>query len=286
MNVLLTSALLFSNLCAAPGQALDHRLAADPNGLVEITLVSGSVKITGTPSAEVHLRGRLGEGTERLVFERSGSNRIIVRVELPKHSVKLHDADAELILAVPENSGLHVRSVSAPIEITRVFGAMELHSVSGDLQLHSAAPEIQARTVSGAISVEIEGGSLDAKSVSGPIQLRSGRLDRLELNSLSGALTVRSAFAPSGRFELSTHSGAIELTLPPGARVNVLAKTHSGRLRGPFDADIKRTPLPPGSAGNRGPVVPLPPMIQKARYGGGGAQVRLSSFSGAIQLKI
>ena len=63
-------------------QHVDEKRPASATGTVEISNVSGLVKITGWDKAEVQVTGTLGRGTERLELSGSG-NRTLVKVVLP-----------------------------------------------------------------------------------------------------------------------------------------------------------------------------------------------------------
>src|SRR6187402_2204763 len=106
------AALLF--VCALPLAAfaesgsIDRKVAADANGEVVISNVSGSIDVRGWDRNEVRVTGDLGSGVERLDLETSGG-RTVVKVVLPRGNS--HDGDADIEVSVPRNSNVEVSAV-------------------------------------------------------------------------------------------------------------------------------------------------------------------------------
>src|SRR4051794_11687687 len=81
---------LVALVCSAAAWAevpavVDQRLPASATGRVVVEVPAGSVQINGTNELVVHVKGRIGKGTERFVFEKRGDDTVI-HVELPKRS--------------------------------------------------------------------------------------------------------------------------------------------------------------------------------------------------------
>ena len=115
---------------AASDDSVDRRVAADANGEVVISNVSGTIDVRGWDRNEVQVTGHLGEDVERLDVETSGG-RIVIKVVLPRgHS---DDSDAELDVQVPRGSRVEVSVVSADLSSRGVLGTQRLKSVSGEI---------------------------------------------------------------------------------------------------------------------------------------------------------
>ncbi|MBS0365682.1 MAG: DUF4097 family beta strand repeat protein [Proteobacteria bacterium] len=236
---------------AAPAAAAEphdfqQAVPADARGIVEVSNVSGTVKVMGWEQPQVSVTGELGSGVERVdVTHQPG--RTVVKVILPPHLL-MRSGDAELTVKVPKDSEVHVSAVSADISTTGVLGVQRLNSVSGDIQAELADKDADLKSVSGDMILkghgpsarwhvssisgdirltgaggEIEGGTTSGNLVAGLQNARSvrvrttagdlkftGTLARganLDLASISGAVTLHAA-APGGyRYELSTFSG-------------------------------------------------------------------------------
>ena len=85
----------------AMADSIDQRLDAASDGVVSISNISGSVKVTGWSRNEVEVSGELGSGVEELIFERDG-NEIEIKVKVPGSSKR--NISSELVVQVPEKS--------------------------------------------------------------------------------------------------------------------------------------------------------------------------------------
>jgi DUF4097 and DUF4098 domain-containing protein YvlB len=128
------TALLFA--CALPlaafarDSAVERKVAAEANGEVVISNVSGSIDVRGWDRNEVQVTGHLGDGVERLDVETNGG-RVVVKVVLPRGNS--HDGEADIEVSVPKNSSVEVSAVSADVSSRGVLGTQRLKSVSGEV---------------------------------------------------------------------------------------------------------------------------------------------------------
>src|SRR6478736_2283783 len=154
----------------AGSDSIDRKVAADANGEVVISNVSGSIDVRGWDRNEVQVTGSLGSGVERLDVESSGG-RTVVKVVLLRGSH--NDGEAEISVSVPKNSSLDVSAVSADVSSRGVLGTQRVKSVSG------------------AITADISGDESEVRSVSGDVTVRgSGKPLRLRVSSVSGNLDL------------------------------------------------------------------------------------------------
>src|SRR5215831_8091333 len=145
-NILLAvAASTFMSLAAA--ETVERSSGADPRGDVDISNVSGTVRVIGWERAEVQVTARLGKGVERLDFARDGAHTMIHVVEA-KHG---SSNGSDLTVHVPRDSELAIHTVSADQSIEEVHGVQRLQSVSGDIRTQVWGGEFEANTVSGEI---------------------------------------------------------------------------------------------------------------------------------------
>src|SRR5687767_7813911 len=139
--VVTTLALLAS--AAAFGdddREFEKRVAAEPNGVVEVSNVSGTVNIRGWDRAEVQVQAVMEEDVERIDVITEGK-RTRVKVVLPRSSNRDIDGEAYLDIHVPHGSELDVSTVSAEIESNGITGRQRLKSVSGNVGADLAASD-------------------------------------------------------------------------------------------------------------------------------------------------
>lgn len=214
-----TLALLASaGVCAATPATFEREVAADPNGVVDISSTSGTIDIAGWDRAEVGVQAELGENVDH-VDVTSEHGRTTIRVLLRSHvSMALFSLrkDTHLHVKVPKDSQLEVSTVSADVTSDGVQGTQRLKTVSGD------------------IAAEIGPSDIDAKSVSGDIKLRGhGQPARLNVSTVSGDVRLEHA---AGDLETTTVSGQITVGLDPAHSVR--ARTTSGDFH--FEGKLTR----------------------------------------------
>lgn len=283
-----TAALLFVPAAAcAQGeerQKIDTTFAFAKGGTVDLGLVSGDIIVTGWARNEVKIYASIETGyfeysfspsrvriTARSRRNRMGESRIEisvpagteVRASSVSGDVRVHGTAGETL----------VNSVSGDIEVRDASDVVEMHSVSGDVTGEKLRGRIRANTVSGDVRLSEVSGTLRSKSVSGTLSAR-GALDGLEFESVSGGLEFRGDFRGAGSFSANTHSGDIRLTLPENLAADLELKTFSGDMRTEFPLTLR----PGAQVGRR-------TREMQTTINGGGARVRLGTFSGDITIQ-
>ena len=120
--------------------------------------------------------------------------------------------------------------------------------------------------------------AIDLESISGDVSIEQIESERVKVNSISGDVIFRGKLSKTGRYDLSTNSGDVQVITDGGANFEVEARTFSGDVSSDFA--MKLGTLPSSFAGNgrgarrnndiRGIV------------NDGGALLSLHSFSGDI----
>ena len=215
---------------------------------VEVAIAAGEIRIAthDTEESTVTLDGssKLAEALrvellgDRLViqqrrksllgfFERRGEP-IQITASVP------HSSSATIATAAGEAvldgtfAGLRLKSASGGLAATgEVHGPVVVESVSGDVRLPRLVGDLTTRTVSGDVEAEAITGSVTARSVSGDVRIGSLGEGVLEVQSVSGDVT---------------------LGIPSGTNVDLDARSASGSL----DSEI---PLSDSPTGEGGPAV-------------------------------
>lgn len=273
---------------AAAARPVDERRPVAADARISVKNVNGSIVIEGWSNKEVHITGTIGEDVEELAIDGT-ENRLRIEVELPNHSHN-RDTEADLNIKVPSGAEVEVGVVNCPIDVTKVDGALELESVNGNvtvsgkptsvsastvngrITLTVTSAEVEAQTVNGRILLDGVSGEVSAASVGGSIEVRGGKFDSAEFQTVSGDVDFTGALHGSGTFEFEAHSGDVTLTLPADASAEFDISTFSGDILNDF-----------GPSGQRkskfGPGREL-----YFTTGGGKARVSINSFSGDVRL--
>jgi DUF4097 and DUF4098 domain-containing protein YvlB len=232
---------------ASDDDTFDREVAAQPRGVVDISNVAGSIKVSGWDRPQVSVHAELGSGVERVNVTSEGG-RTIIKVVLPSHSDRHGEAD--LTVKIPKDSELDVSSVSADINVSGVLGVQRLNAVSGD------------------VTAQLAGSDADVKTVSGEVRLKGhGQPARLHASSVSGDVNVEHA---AGDFEASTVSGTLSASLDSGRSIR--ARSTSGELT--FEAKLTRGATVDASS--------VSGEIKLRASADGGYAYEVSSFSGDI----
>jgi len=252
LTVVFLSALVAAGVFAAEVPINEHR-PLNPDALVEVEMISGTVRITGWEKQELELTGTLED--DRLKLEiTGGKDRLKIEVRYPEG--KHHNlGSSNLVLQVPRGSRMSVDTVSAPISASGLKARIELNSVSGDLDVKGSPSEAKLNTVSGEIKLE------DGASV-----------ENAELNTVSGSIDAHLDFRSGGSFEFETVSGNIILRLPAKVSAEFEVSTFSGSITSDFgDKPVKSSSF-------------LSAEELEFTVGSGGARVKVNAFSGNVKI--
>lgn len=166
-----------------------------------------------------------------------------------------NDTEVNMTLRVPAGLRLHAGTVSGDVRAERLAGDLEIHSVSGDVQLTGGSgPAIDLETVSGDVTLE----DVTSKDVSG--------------HTISGAVVFRGPIQDAGSYDFATTSGDIQVLLPEQPNATLSGATFSGR----FWSDL---PTSQDASRRRRHRV-------AATWGNGSARLDVESLSGDITIRV
>lgn len=255
--VMFTVSWLTISLSAA--QTVDERLAADPDGVVEVSVVEGMVEVHGWKKDEIEVTGSLSNNVEKLVFERNGAHSLIKLVYFKKG--KRGDGKTRLLVRVPQQSELDVNVVSADIEVEQVYGEQKIIGVSSDINTEVFENELNVQVVSGDLEVSGAGkntrihltsvsgdinarnirGELEFTSVSGDLELEATEMDRVRAKTTNGDISIYADLASEGRLELHTINGDVEVDIKKADELAVDIETMNGDIEECFGETALRT---------------------------------------------
>ena len=233
----------------ASGDSVERRVAAEANGEVVISNVSGTVDVRGWDRNEVQVSGHLDEGVERLDVE-SANGRVVIKVVLPRGHVR--SGDAVLEVQVPRASMVEVGAVSADVSSRGVLGTQRLKTVSGEITADVSGDDSELRSVSGDVTVRGSGqpislrvssvsgsldlsnsaGKLDVVTVSGDARVQMGEASEIRGRTTSGDLNVRARLTQDARVDVEGVSGDITLKLASSSGFSTEIETFSGDISG------------------------------------------------------
>lgn len=268
---------------------VDTTVRLDRGGAVDLSLVSGRIRVTGWDRPDVKVTASIESG--RLRFD-ANSSRVSLSVEDTDNEGRRgrrHNnvGDAQYQVSVPRGSRLILEAVSGDVMAKGSQGEIEATSVSGDVDVSDGVRSVSAEavsgsvhasqvngnlrteTVSGDLRAENVSGNIEASSVSGNIHLVGIQSKDVRTETVSGDITYSGSIEPSGRYSFEAHSGTIRLNIPRDAGARFSVETFSGDVT----TDVPVT-IPPGSKRREGRM--------DFTIGDGRARVTANTFSGSI----
>jgi DUF4097 and DUF4098 domain-containing protein YvlB len=277
-------------LPALADQSIDETRKADKDAVISIDNLAGSVTVTGWNRQEVKITGTLDDKAEELKIS-GDSKQLSIEVRYPDRVRNINEG-SRLTIQVPAGCQLEIRTVSAEVTTDKTEGALEVKTVSGKVTLRGKPASVRAETVSGLIDVDVQTdranlanvsgtikvagvrGDLSCRSVSGKIQVDAGKdLKTLGCDVVSGDITVTGQLARKAEWDLSAHSGNVNVELAGKVDARFRLKTFSGDIDDVMGHQAERTSkYAPGKE-------------LSFTEGGGDALVKVDVFSGRIRVK-
>lgn len=267
---------------------VDTTIALAPGGTVDVGALSVDVVVEAWGRREVHVRAYAERG--RIETTVSGGG-VSLRVEPDGDRRTGRIGESHIRLTVPVGTRVRATTTTGDVTISDTRGEVEASANSGDVAVRGARGLTTLRSLSGDVTASDLDGDVVAGTSSGDVVLRGVRGDvraaavsgDLHLTGVAGrAVTARSTsgdvvfggvLAPDGRYTLTTHSGDVLLALPTDARADVTVQTYSGALETAFPVVLG------------GGVGATRPRTFEFAVGGGGARLRVETFSGDVVLR-
>ena len=188
---------------------------------------------------------------------------------------------------VPRSARLWLKSGSAEMDVVGVTGGLDLNVGGGSITVHGNPHEVRAESMDGSVTIDgvpdwvraktasgdiTMNGARDvgASTISGTIRSSGGQVERVKLETTTGAISFANGMTPNASVELETHSGPIDVTV--GGEAEIDAATITGAIDNQW---TKAQPVP-GREG-RG-------MTLSTASGIGGGKITIRSFKGTVQL--
>jgi DUF4097 and DUF4098 domain-containing protein YvlB len=270
---------------------IDTTVRLDRGGAVDLSLISGKIRVTGWDRPDVKISASIESGHLRFS---ANSSRVTLNVEDSDDRGYKHRGhnigDARYDVSVPRGARLILEAVSGDVTAKGSQGEIEASSVSGDVDVSDGVRSVSVESVSGsARAAEVNGnlraetvsgtlraqnvtGDVDASSVSGDITLVGIQSKDVRTETVSGEITYTGSIEPSGRYGFESHSGSLNLNIPRNAGAQFSVETFSGGI----DTDFPVT-LPPGTKRREGHM--------EFTIGDGRAKVSAQTFSGEIVIR-
>ncbi|MCP4678834.1 MAG: DUF4097 domain-containing protein [Deltaproteobacteria bacterium] len=249
---------------------------------VEVRLTSGNVRVMAWKDDAVTVTWEdsdplpisTKEGVLQIGMKSSRQNNTVntdVRLLVPEHLKVIVEVISGDVEVQGFTSHLRIVTVSGNVRVAACSAAVDIETVSGDIDVQDIKGDLALRTVSGDVSGRnLKAMLVETKTVSGDLTLDNTRTKQLRMKSHSGSLHFDGNMQAGGLFESSTFSGKIDFELGKEDSFDLEAKSRSGIVH--IDKGIALQE-------NRRNYA-------RGSHKKGGTQLRLTSFSGKIRVRI
>jgi DUF4097 and DUF4098 domain-containing protein YvlB len=269
---------------------IDTTVRLDRGGAVDLSLISGRIRVTGWDRPDVKVSASIDRGELRLDANSSRVSLTVDQTDDDHRDRGRHDiGDARYDVSVPRGARLILEAVSGDVAATGSQGEIEASSVSGDVDVTDGVREVSVESVSGSVHAARVNGNLRAESVSGDVRVESvtGNLEAstvsgnlrlsgvqskdVRTETVSGDVVYSGSIDGGGRYSFESHSGTIRLNIPRGSGAQFSVETFSGDISTDFPVTV---PAGLGRGRKEGRM--------EFTVGDGRARVTAQTFSGSI----
>jgi DUF4097 and DUF4098 domain-containing protein YvlB len=277
------TAALTAYIFLFPAHAAETRKEAKidiaPGGMVNIISGGGSVALHSGNGRQV-LATYTVHSEKMEVDQNTSADR--QRVELRTHALPgqqptAEEARVDYDVTVPAGVSVNVSTTSAPITAEGLSGDIGLSSETGQITITNALrSHVRVRSMTAPVTLkDVTISRVDIQSAGGAVQLSNVTGQRVSVGTTSGNIEYRGDCSGGGDYILTTHSGAIDVTLPPTASVDLSARSTTGTVENAFPLEQK----------SHNSFVPMQGRSFAGTSNSGSSSVELQSFSGKIRVK-
>lgn len=283
-------------------EKFEKTLALAKEGKVDISNISGNIEVKIWGESQVKIQALKVSRASSLSKAKENADKVRIEITEEGNVLRIEtkypkspwgggsgNVSVNYWLWIPENASLEANNISGDVDVEGPGGPVDLSAISGNVRLMKASKGAECSTISGDLEVTGVTGDVFLKSVSGNLratqikgsiqaEVVSGEIELMEVSeantvrvkALSGDVVYRGSINRAGTYSLKSHSGGIEMLLPADSAFDFEAETFSGSIESDFEIKVTGK---------------ISPREMRGVVNGGGASVKLASFSGDIKLK-
>jgi DUF4097 and DUF4098 domain-containing protein YvlB len=280
--------LLAATLAFSADTCQQAKLNISAGGTVNVVNASGSVILHPNTGQFVAVNATKHSNKVELDCESSpGNMRVEVRTHaLPQQKPSADEAKVDYEISVPDGVTVSVRTSTAPITVDSSGPHDPFKGTGSDLTLTSDTGAITLRdihkssvrvhSVAAPVSVtNVNGGHLEITDSGGNVQMVNVNVPRATVNTIKGDISYQGDVAGGGAYRFITHSGAIDVSLPANASLDLIEHSVSGSVENDYPFKEKDHKI----------FIPTPGRSFAGTSNSGLSSVELQSFSGRIRVK-
>ena len=258
-------------------QKVSKSFPVQPGATVTITSDYGPITVSAST----------GAATQVLVSATPHSNKVEIdtnqsgnRVDVKSHflqQVNPTDGAVDYDVQVPTSASLVIHTVNGVVRVQNINGDISVDSDTGSVDVRDAMNgHVHVRTLSGPVTLtNINNGHVELTSVSGDVTLNHVSGTLVSVNTNGSPIHFTGDCSGGGEYSLTTHSGNIDVALPPNASVDITARSVTGSVEDGFQLQPDTHPTMALATGKS----------FAGHANSGAASLHLRSFSGKISVK-
>jgi DUF4097 and DUF4098 domain-containing protein YvlB len=230
------------------------------------------LQLTATAQMQIirSARNRPDLEYHKIQVEQTGNSLVVRGVQEPEERRGRNiQVDHQVILKLPRRIDLSVSSVSGSLQVGDVDGQTQFSSISGSANVGNVGGKLRVSSISGSLEVGNVGEEARVTSISGNVGL--GQVNgSLDVTSVSGGLNATLvSLSPQG-IHIRSVSGSVEIRFKSEVNADFNAESVSGQVY----LDVPNVTRDSEEKSSN----------VRARIGGGGTPITISSVSGNIRL--
>lgn len=260
------------NAAPAGGPTREFRYQAAANTSVSIVNTAGNVLVRAVPGRQVVISA--APQSDRLEIDSSQNS---TRIQARTHALDRSAAQARVDynVQVPADVNLDVRTATGTIRVEGVRGNTRIEGDAAEIHVAQAAGTVSVRSVSGPVTLSDVKAIVDITSPGGEVRLTNVSGARVVVNTTTAPIYFAGDFAGGGDYQLTNHSGTIEVIAPASASLDLTARSVNGSVETDFPFQQK----------DHTGFMPAPGKSFAGTANKGSSSVELRSFSGRIRVK-
>lgn len=263
-------------LAAEKNQELKY--VAAPGAWVSVVNDTGPVTIRYAEGHKIVVKSKTNSDKVEVASEQKG-NRFEIRTHILQPGSE-QEQRVEYEIFLPAKVGITVRASTGPIRVKGLRGSeVILEGDSSPVEVHevdAGGQHLHVRTVSGNITLgNVSSAHLEIRSLSGDVSLENVSGPKVQVTTTQGDIRYDGQFGSNGEYSLISHSGNIDVALPQGASVDMMAESVEGSADNDFPLQQK----------SHSSFLPHKGRSFSGTSQSGSSSVKLSSFSGKIRVK-
>lgn len=260
-----------------------HALA--PTGAIRLYGAGGTIVVRAWDRDSVDITGTVLSGSAPF----AGGTRLAYKFSTYNGSPPSDTAGTHIIVRAPRRSQVWVKTITADVTVSGAIGAVDVYTITGRIEVNGSPDALTAESMQGDVLVAGALGWVRAKSGTGRVRFEGEARD-IALSTVSGDIATSTQFE-RGRFESMSGNIELSGTLSRGASADVDSHSGAVTLRlGPQVSAAFTVYTVSGQIVNRLSPVAARPSRGKGQElafsaADGAARVTVRTFQGAVVLR-